>query len=156
MKFVFTAQEVRQIVIAAAVLSVAFALAYSNGIFGIKLAAFPYLVLFSFIAVGIGFLCHELIGHKLIAQRNGLHAEFRMWPVGLALALLSSLAGFVFAAPGAVYVSPRIDMWGQPAAVNKRRMGIVSIAGPLVNIVLAAVFFALNMISPRESLTSSH
>src|SRR3989338_9850558 len=123
MKFTFTAIEVKEIIVSAVVLSLAFALAYSNGIFSLNLAVLPVLALFAFIAVGIGFLAHELIGHKLIAQRLGLHAEYRMWKFGLVIALLSSLAGFVFAAPGAVYVSSRVDLWGRQSGVSKKRVG---------------------------------
>ncbi|KHO48166.1 MAG: peptidase M50 family [archaeon GW2011_AR5] len=148
MKFTFTAIEVKEIVISAVVLSFAFALAYSDGIFSLNLAVLPVLVLFAFIAVGIGFLAHELIGHKLIAQRLGLHAEYRMWKFGLVIALLSSLAGFVFAAPGAVYVSSRVDLWGRQSGVSKKRMGIVSLSGPLINLLLVAAFLPLQLIYP--------
>lgn len=150
MKFVFTSAEVKEILISAVVLSIAFALAYANGIFSLNIAALPVLALFAFIAVGIGFLAHELIGHKLIAQRLGLHAEYHMWKLGLFIALLSSLAGFVFAAPGAVYVSPRVDIWGNQAGVSKKRMGIVSISGPLVNLLLVGIFYAANIYWPMD------
>lgn len=152
MKFIFTLTEVKEILISAVVLSVAFALAYSNGIFSLQIAALPVLVLFAFIAVGIGFLAHELIGHKLIAQRLGLHAEYHMWKLGLFIALLSSLAGFVFAAPGAVYVSSRVDLWGRQSGVSKKRMGIVSVSGPLVNLLLVGVFMALHVFYPIKML----
>lgn len=152
MKFIFTSSEIKEILISAIVLSVAFALAYANGIFNLQLAVLPILALFAFIAVGIGFLAHELVGHKLIAQRLGLHAEYKMWRVGLVIALLSSLAGFVFAAPGAVYVSPRVDLWGHHQAVSKKRMGTVSLAGPLVNLLLVGVFMPLSVLYPIKML----
>ena|SRR3989338_3934850 len=148
MKFNFTFSEIKEIGISAIVLSVAFAIAYSNGIFGLNFASLPVLALFAFVAVGIGFLAHELIGHKLIAQRLGLHAQYHMWRFGLVIAMLSSLAGFVFAAPGAVYVSPKVDLWGRQAAVSKKRMGIVSLFGPVVNLVLVGVFLPLSVFSP--------
>lgn len=148
MGFTFTFSEVRQIVISAIVLSIAFAIAYSDGIFGLRPATLPLLVAFAFIAVGIGFLAHELVGHKLIAQKLGMHAEYQMWRFGLAIAFVSSLFGFVFAAPGAVYVSPRVDLWGRQKSVSKRRMGLVSIAGPLINLALAGAFFLLNAAAP--------
>ena len=150
MKFTFTFTEVREILLSAIVLSIAFAIAYSDGIFKLDTAHLPVLALFAFIAVGIGFLAHELIGHKIVAQRLGMHAEYRMWRFGLVIALLSSLAGFVFAAPGAVYVSPRVDLWGRQSDVSKRKMGFVSLAGPLVNILLAVVFVGLNFAYPME------
>ena len=148
MKITFTSIEVKEIILSAIVLSIAFAIAYSNGIMNLDVANLPTLVIFAFIAVGIGFLAHELIGHKIIAQRLGLHAEYKMWRFGLIIALLSSLAGFVFAAPGAVYVSSRVDLWGRMAGVSKRKMGFVSLAGPLVNLGLAIVFLGLNIFYP--------
>ncbi|MBI4153861.1 site-2 protease family protein [Candidatus Woesearchaeota archaeon] len=149
MKFVFTSVEVKHIVISAVVLSVAFAIYFSGGVLKIG-EGFPLLIAMSFVAVGIGFLAHELIGHKFFAQKLGLHAEFRMWNFGLLLALISSLAGFVFAAPGAVMVSPKIDVWGNPLGVTKKRMGITSVMGPVINIALALVFILLNFLSPSQ------
>ncbi|MBI4174291.1 MAG: site-2 protease family protein [Candidatus Aenigmarchaeota archaeon] len=148
MKFNFTLSEVKEILVSAVVLSVAFAIAYSNGVFSLNVSSLPVLALFAFVAVGIGFLAHELIGHKLIAQRLGLHAQYHMWRLGLVIAMLSSLAGFVFAAPGAVYVSPKVDLWGRQAAVSRKRMGIVSISGPLVNLLLVGIFLPLSMFYP--------
>ena len=143
MKFVFTGIEVKEILISAVVLSVAFAISYQNGILNLNTSTFPTSVVYAFIAVGIGFLAHELIGHKIVAQHMGMHGEYRMWRLGLIIALLSSLVGFVFAAPGAVYVAPRYDIWGKPEDVSKKKMGIVSIMGPIVNLSLAFVFIAL-------------
>jgi Zn-dependent protease len=144
MKITFSFTEIRHILISAAVLSVAFAIALFDGILNIDTARFPVLVLFAFIAVGVGFLAHELIGHKVVAQRFGLFAEYRMWNFGLAIALLSSFAGFVFAAPGAVYISQRMDLWGKPVPVTKKRMGLVGLMGPVVNVAIALVFLALS------------
>ena len=150
MKFVFTAVEVKEILISAVVLSIAFAIALRTGISGLMqdVSVLPQFVLYSFVAVGIAFLAHELIGHKLIAQHFGMHGEYRMWKTGLWIAMGSSLFGFVFAAPGAVYVSPKIDIWGRAQAVSRKMMGLVSVGGPVVNMLLAGVFIMLNTLSP--------
>jgi Zn-dependent protease len=148
MRIVFTKKEVKEILISAIVLSIAFSLAYSHGIFNLQFGGLPILIAFSFVAVGIGFLAHELIGHKIVAQKLGLHAEYKMWNLGLLVALLSSLAGFVFAAPGAVYVSSKMDLWGNSGVISKKRMGIVSVAGPIINIFVASVFLILSVINP--------
>ena len=111
------------------------------------------MILFSFISVGIGFLAHELIGHKFTAQYFNLFAEYKMWKNGLVLALLSSTVGFVFAAPGAVMISRSTDLWGSQVPVTKRRMGIIAAMGPLVNLALGAAFFMLNLFMPSRLFT---
>jgi Zn-dependent protease len=78
--------------------------------------------------------------HKFTSERFGFKAEFRMWPQGLILALvLSAFTGFVFAAPGATY----IEGYG----IEKRQNGIISVAGPLTNIVIALLFLPLIFIN---------
>jgi len=150
MKFVFTSIEIKEIAISAAVLSVAFALAFSDGIFNLDIARLPMLVIFSFIAVGIGFLAHELIGHKLVSQHYGIHAEYRLWKTGLVIAIVSSMFGVVFAAPGAVMIYQGADLWGNAVPLPRKRYGIISIMGPVTNIAIAAGFMAANVFSPSE------
>lgn len=105
--------------------------------FGIVLSAsfsdFYQKFIIAALTVGIGFLLHEL-GHKFVAQRYGCFAEFRSFDNMLILAIAMSFFGFVFAAPGAVMISGR---------VNIRRNGIISAAGPLVNLGLAVLFLPL-------------
>jgi Zn-dependent protease len=85
----------------------------------------------SIITVGTAFLLHEL-AHKVVAVRFGQVAAFRADYGLLALAVASGLAGFLFAAPGAVYHRGRI---------TDRQNGIVAVAGPVTNLALAVVFF---------------
>jgi len=87
------------------------------------------------LTVGVSLLAHEVLGHKFLAQRFGLFAEFRADDLLLMLALLTSFLGFVFIIPGAVVIAgvTRIDTFGKIAA-----------AGPLVNIILALFFSILH------------
>jgi len=97
----------------------------------------------SAIAVGLGFLLHEL-AHKVVAQRYGCWAEFRSWDIMLVVAIaLAFFAGFVFAAPGAVFIS---------GFVGISRNGRISVAGPITNLVLAVLFFILFILSPNSLL----
>ncbi len=131
----WSTQEFVQIGIAVAVLTVAFAIAIDSSPFwtGLMLAA---------LAVLTGFLPHEL-GHKLVAQRFGARAEFRVYPLGLAVALISSFFGFVFAAPGAVYIDGRL---------SSKENGLVSLAGPGINIAIASASIATSLLFPIGNL----
>ncbi|MFA6073141.1 MAG: metalloprotease [Candidatus Woesearchaeota archaeon] len=82
------------------------------------------------VTVGLGFLFHE-IGHKLVAQRYKCQAEFKADNLMLLLALAMSFLGFVFAAPGAVYIK---------GYINRVQQGLIALAGPLMNIILALAF----------------
>jgi len=91
----------------------------------------------SMFTVGIGFLFHEL-AHKVVAQRYGLWAEFRMSPNLLMFAVgVAYLAGWIFAAPGAVYISG--------SYITQEQNGRIAAAGPLMNILLAAIFIMISM-----------
>jgi len=86
------------------------------------------------ITVGTGFLLHEL-GHKAVAQRYGCWAEFRASFEMIFVAVFGAWTmGFLFAAPGAV------EIYGP---VSRRINGHISAAGPVVNLVLAALFYPL-------------
>src|SRR3989338_7734551 len=91
----------------------------------------------SAIAVGLGFLLHEL-SHKFFAQKYGFKAEFRSFDEMLFLAVIMSFFGFVIAAPGAVMIFSNV--------IDKRKNGIISAAGPLMNIFLALIFLGLTFI----------
>ncbi len=127
----FTAREVRDIVISMLVIAVIFAYLLSRRDLNNFIALIPALL----VAVGLGFVLHEL-AHKFVAVRYGFYAEFRMWMEGLIFALVTAfLLGFVFVAPGAVYIHGE--------HISREQNGKISIAGPLVNIVLALLFLSL-------------
>jgi len=91
----------------------------------------------SLFTVGIGFLLHEL-AHKVVAQQYGLWAEFRMSPTLLMFAVgVAYLAGWVFAAPGAVYISG--------SYISSEQNGRIAAAGPLMNVLLALIFWMIAM-----------
>ncbi|MBI2578151.1 MAG: site-2 protease family protein [Candidatus Aenigmarchaeota archaeon] len=139
-------REIRDIVVASAVLAFVFSFSYSGPDLGRLLAFLPVAVF----AVVVGFVLHEL-AHRYVARRYGAHAEFRAWREGLLLAIALALAtngGFVFAAPGAVMIYPRANLWGQPADLSRRRLGVIGISGPVVNMVLAAAFYAASLFYP--------
>lgn len=107
--------------------------------FGLALGGVTVKFLESFIiaavVVGTGFLCHEL-AHKVVAQKYKHFAEFRSFDEMLFLAVIMGFFGFVFAAPGAVMIRARYP--------NLKQNGIISAAGPALNLILAMIFFGLS------------
>ena len=128
-------EEIRDITTAWLLLSVAFAILLTDSIFS---AGFLIAVLMAAVTVGTGFLLHEL-GHKLVAQHYGCHAEFRAFRGMLWLTVAMSFFGFLFAAPGAVMIQGR---------VTKSENGRISAMGPLMNVALGLGFLALYLWKP--------
>ncbi|MFW5939602.1 MAG: metalloprotease [Halolamina sp.] len=95
--------------------------------------AFAIALVVSLLTAGVGFLLHEL-GHKVLAVRYGNVAAFRAEYNMLFLAVMSAFLGFIFAAPGAVHHRGRL---------TARQHGLIALAGPAVNLVLAVVFVPL-------------
>ena len=116
---------------------IAVSIAFSIVLGGIS-KNFPKYFLISAIAVGLGFLLHEL-SHKLVAQYYKFKAEFRSFDEMLFLAVIMSFLGFVIAAPGAVMI--------QTQSADNRKSGLISVAGPSMNILLAVLFLGLFYIS---------
>ena len=135
-KLSFSRRELLDLAVAWIVLSIAFAIFLRVGELS-RFADRPVeaveLFVLSALTVGTGFLLHEL-AHKVVAVRFGQVAEFRADYNMLVLALLSALAGFIFAAPGAVHHTGRI---------TERQHGLIAVAGPVVNLALVAVFAPL-------------
>ena len=99
--------------------------------------------LISAVTVGFAFIFHEL-AHKVVAQRYGAWSEFRMAPLMLLLAVLTAFMGFIFAAPGAVMIfNPYL---------TEEENGKISLAGPMINVILAILFFALFLLAPSGIL----
>lgn len=109
----------------------------------------------SLIAVGLGFLFHELM-HRSVARKFGCFAEYRMWLWALALALILSFASrgeFVFAAPGAVYITPMTLSPYVSAKQMQKIYGLISLSGPIANMILAFVFYLMSNIQVNWFLT---
>lgn len=134
----FSDVEKKQLLISVAVLTLAFTIADSGGIGGLFILqpiVLAVIFIASFLSSATAFLLHEL-GHKYVAMSHNLWSEYRYYPFGLMFALLLSMFGVLFAAPGAVMI------YGYP---SKDENGRISIAGPVVNTTVAIVFFALGL-----------
>ncbi|MEM5801826.1 MAG: site-2 protease family protein [Candidatus Aenigmatarchaeota archaeon] len=133
---IFEKNEIRDIIVALIALTIIFS--YPHAFSRVDL------ILLYLIAVIIGFLFHEL-AHKFTAKKFGCHAQFKVWPFGLVLGLLTAIitfGRFKFAAPGAVVIFPfRFGRWGYRAVrLTLKESGIISAAGPAVNIAFALLF----------------
>jgi len=134
----FSQRELKDLLIAWLALGVAFAIFLNPGLLqsvldpsnSPDLSAMSDALALSLLTAGVGFLLHEL-AHKVVAIRFGQIAEFRADYNLLFLAIVGALAGFLFAAPGAVHHRGRI---------TKRENGLISLAGPVTNLALAALF----------------
>jgi Zn-dependent protease len=129
MKFSFSKKEIKDLLIAVLFLSAAFTILMSNNNYYVALLNFPVMLL----VVIFSFVIHEL-SHKYFAIKFKYHAEFRAHVPMLILAVVMSFFGFIFAAPGAVYFSGH---------KNKKKLGIIALAGPLSNLVIAIISLIL-------------
>lgn len=134
----FSRTELVQLMVAILALSGAFTIVYIRFLPSL-FAANPFLFLAfyfpgSLLAVGTGVGLHEIM-HKVVAQQYGHWAEFRYNPRGLLFAfVLAALAGFLYGAPGATWIS---------GAVTREQNGRISAAGPVSNAVIAAVLVGI-------------
>ncbi|MDD1653699.1 MAG: peptidase M50 [Methanomicrobiales archaeon] len=129
-------REWRDLAIAWFAISVAFTLLYMGA--GISMG--EYLLLFGISAatVGIGFVAHEM-AHKFTAMKYGFWAEFRKDNMMLLVAVvMAALVHVVFAAPGATVIN------GSP---SREQNGRISVAGPLVNLLLCIPFVLLTFVA---------
>ena len=138
-KITFGKIELKNIFMAVAALTFAFTMFFYlnprvSGLSGMDGLLFSFGI--SLTAVLTGFMLHEF-AHKVLAQRAGAWAEFRAYPFGLMLAVVFSFLGFIFAAPGAVYIQ---------GMINRKQNGLISIAGPLTNLGLGVAFLTAGLL----------
>jgi len=150
-------KELRDIAIASIVLGIAFAGFFTRGgILGLigNPSLVPKALIIAFVIVPISFVAHEM-GHRYLARKYHCYAEFKMWTLGLVLALITGLTGFIlFAAPGAVYIHQRMDYWGNRIPLTVKKNGLISLIGPAINLVLAILFYSLFFVLSPTGLLS--
>jgi Zn-dependent protease len=129
----FSGREVIDLLAAWLALGLAFTILFEPATLALDVDAIVSFLPVSMLTVGVAFLLHEL-AHKVVAVRFGQVAEFRADYGMLFIAIVSALAGFLFAAPGAVHHRGR---------VTPREQGLISLAGPATNLLLMVPFGAL-------------
>jgi Zn-dependent protease len=111
--------------------ALAFAILFSGG--RIASPQFITLLILAALTAGVGVILHE-VAHRVVARHFGATAHFVANDGMLILSIAIAFAGFLFAAPGAVWHSG----W-----LTKRQSGLVAAAGPVTNMVLAVIFAVL-------------
>ncbi|MCL4374107.1 MAG: site-2 protease family protein [Candidatus Marsarchaeota archaeon] len=129
-------EEIKDIIIADAVLILAFSLTLDGGIehaapFAAFAQRFVYLLPIVAMGVSLSFVLHELM-HKFVAERYGAIAAFRTSHMGLLITLATGFFGFLLGIPGATMI--------YTSKFTRKEEGLVSIAGPLTNFVVFAAF----------------
>ncbi len=135
----FSQKEFKHIGIAAAlVLGIGFSMAlYSFSWSWVVIASFAAIMMASF-------LIHE-IAHKVMAQKAGMWAEFRLTTWGAILTFFSVFLPFKMIAPGAMMIGGNT-----PSA---RDMVKISVAGVITNMALAGLFLGLSFGLPFNDFT---
>jgi Zn-dependent protease len=136
MRHTTSSKEVLDLLIAWLGVSFAFYLAFSRPDFtSVSLEYVLATLTVPLLVVGSSFVLHELL-HKFTAQHFGFWSEFRANYTTLALSILFAyVTHIVFAAPGATMI------YGPD--ITKRQNGIISAAGPLLNIALGGLYLLL-------------
>jgi Zn-dependent protease len=131
-----SSKEVIDLLIAWLGVSFAFYLAFSRPDFSnVSLEYVLVTLTVPLLVVGSSFVLHELL-HKFTAQHFGFWSEFRASYTTLALSILFAyVTHIVFAAPGATMI------YGP--SITKRQNGIISAAGPLLNLALGGLYLLL-------------
>ncbi|HEX5691354.1 MAG TPA: peptidase M50 [Roseiflexaceae bacterium] len=108
--------------------TLAFAILQSRGT--ILNRTFLIALLVSGVVCGLAFVLHEL-AHRVVARHYGAEAHFLANNGMLLVSILIAFLGVFFAAPGAVW---------HRGYLTKRQGGLIALAGPATNMVLAVIF----------------
>ncbi|WMT52137.1 MAG: peptidase [Ferroplasma sp.] len=136
--------ESNDIIIAVIVLTIAFTLMINGGLRAVNPKTFEVDVLIGFSVTVTAFLLHEM-AHRTVARRLGAVAFFKLWPVGVLMALITSVFGFIFAAPGAVQFAGLYD---------RESEGKIALAGPATNIFIGIIVFLAFIFLPLSAVAS--
>lgn len=126
--------EANDIIIAVLILTISFTLMILGGIYRITIypaGTIELAALTGFAVTITAFLLHEM-AHRTVARRLGAVSFFKLWPAGVLIALITSMFGFLFGAPGAVEFAGLYDQSSE---------GKIALAGPATNIVIGVIVY---------------
>ena len=136
-RFRFSQTEIRDLTLSALLVS-----GVGLSLLGFGILGSPVIIVAMLVAVfTASFFIHEM-AHKFVAQRFGLWAEFRLTLTGAILTLISIISPFKIISPGAVMIA---------GAAGTDTVGKTAIAGPVTNLVICGISFALTLLLPSYS-----
>ncbi|WP_245860407.1 peptidase M50 [Candidatus Chloroploca asiatica] len=104
---------------------------------------FFYFLAIAALTCGIGFLLHEL-AHRVVARNFGAEAHFVAHNGWLLISIGIAFLGIFIAAPGAVW---------HRGYLTPRQGGLIALAGPVTNLVLAVGFLLMSMVvAPGDAI----
>jgi Zn-dependent protease len=116
---------------------------------GFSIGLYGFLSVWSYAIMGIfaglmtaSFLVHE-IAHKIVAQKKGMWAEFRLTTWGAVLTFVSVFLPFKMISPGAMMIGGSV-----PSGEDLVK---ISIAGPITNLIFSSVLLSLAFTLPPSS-----
>jgi len=128
----FSQKEVKHVAIAAAlVMGIGISIGLYNNYFSSWQWTWSMMTVFAVIMTA-SFLTHE-IAHKIMGQKKGLWAEFRLTTWGAVLTLVSVFLPFKMISPGAMMLA------GSP---NRDDIVEISVAGPITNVIFSGALLA--------------
>jgi Zn-dependent protease len=106
---------------------------------------FLYAFFLAAATAGLGFVLHEL-AHRTVARNYGYRATYEVWWWGVIACLVVAVLTqglLIFAALGAVYITPLGSSRYLDERGFKKAYGIISLSGPAMNLLLALIFYTL-------------
>ncbi|MHA1686668.1 MAG: AN1-type zinc finger domain-containing protein [Candidatus Heimdallarchaeaceae archaeon] len=98
------------------------------------------------ILVATAFVPHEL-AHKFVAIRRGQYARYVLWVRGMLWTLITLVIGIGLIVPGFVAIVPL------ERRMDKKDTGIVSLAGPLTNVIIGTASLLIALIIKYGMIT---
>ncbi len=151
--FVFSPRELRDLIIAMAVITFAFAYDDKQPAFVLVHWLLNYLKIF--IIVAVAFFFHES-AHKIYGLSIGIRTEYKLWPIGVYITLLCTLLFqgkiYVIIPGGVTFYHMVVQRLGHfRYGLNLLSCGLISAVGPLTNLIMATFWetLALNGIFPE-------
>lgn len=143
--FVFTPRELRDLFIAMAVIT--FAFAYDDGRETFLFSAWLFNYLKIFFIVSLAFFFHES-AHKIMGLSVGIRTEYKLWTLGTYITLLCTFLFqgkiVILLTGGVTFYHMAIQRLGHfRYGLNLLSCGIIGAMGPLANLVMATFWETL-------------